>query len=204
MFYHRSLTRLYIRLCNDSSSIRCILKNNICRVFGLMSDNLKLLPYEVNWQLLSWRLYNEACNFVWERKKIASAEYSFIVFTCHLCSDTNRAVNIYWSLVSVWLQLHLFKLTVIIAKLITSKRSMQFIFYFVLCPHVLWGERKRKIVNSKNKNKKKENVAKTRRIPQPIWQKSKVFFSRKRFKKMPIWLTLEDFSPGVLTENSTV
>ena len=159
MFYHRSLTRLYIRLCNDSSSIRCVLKNNICRVFGLMSDNLKLLPYEVNWQLLSWRLYNEACNFVWERKKIASAEYSFIVFTCHLCSDTNRAVNIYWSLVSVWLQLHLFKLTVIIAKVITSKRSMQFIFYFVLCPHVLWGERKRKSVNSKTKNKKKRKCS---------------------------------------------
>ena len=97
--------------------------------------------------------------FCMRKKKIASAEYSFIVFTCHLCSDTNRAVNIYWSLVSVWLQLHLLKLTVIIAKVITSKRSMQFIFYFVLCPHVLWGERKRKSVNSKNKNKKKRKCS---------------------------------------------
>lgn len=96
--------------------------------------------------------------FCMRKKKIASAEYSFIVFTCHLCSDTNRAVNIYWSLVSVWLQLHLFKLTVIIAKLITSKRSMQFIFYFVLCPHVLWGKRKRKSVSSKNKNEKKKKM----------------------------------------------
>ena len=204
MFYHRSLTRLYIRLCNDSSSIRCILKNNICRVFGLMSDNLKLLPYEVNWQLLSWRLYNEACNFVWERKKLASAEYSFIVFTCHLCSDTNRAVNIYWSLVSVWLQLHLFKLTVIIAKVITSKRSMQFIFCFVLCPHVLWGERKRKSVNSKNKNKKNRKCSQNEENTTADLTEIQGFLLKKEVPKNAHMADLEDFSLGVLTGNSTV